>query len=311
MLLAFSLRSLMLLLLFFVWGGLPILAQPAPPQPPAAAATTEQKSANTSPRSTEPKPLDAEARTKRWLQSNDLLIETPYTQERGEVQHTFRFGRTRQETWTSTFEQEWPLWSEKHQLSVGVPSQLGRNDEGARGFGDVTLEYTYQLVGNNESRVTIAPKLGVSLPTGNVARELGLGAPGIELSVPVGLLWTPSFGTIANVSASFFGKTINSEGEAARHRFLEVGQGFVWYLRPRFNALLETKWERAIAREEGGTRQQKDELFVAPGIRWAHLCGKVIIAPGISFPIGVGPSRGDRGVMFSLVIEHGFGKRRG
>lgn len=311
MLFAFSLRLFASRFLLLVVCALPVGAQSVSDAQPSDTPPLEKKPASSNTRGATRQQQASEARPKRWLQSNDLLVETPYTQERGEVQHTFRLGRTRAETWAATFEQEWPLWSAKHQLSFTVPSQLGRNDAGARGFGDVTVEYAYQLIGNNESRVTLTPKLGVSFPTGKVAQELGIGAPGVEVSVPVGVQLTPSFGMVSNVAASTFGKAVNSEGERYRYKRLEAGHSFVWYARPRFNALLEAKWERAIAVEDAGERQRRDEFFVAPGIRWAHLWGKAVIAPGISFPIGVGPSRRDRGVIFSLVIEHGFGKRRG
>lgn len=278
----------------------------------ASTAQSEKETAASSKhKQPEKKQPDSDARSKRWLQSNNLLVETPYTQERGEAQHTFTFGRTRHENWASTFTQEWPLLSEKHQLTFSLPMQIGRNDEGVRGVGDAAIEYTYQLIGTNESRITISPKVGFFVPTGDVAKELGIGAPGFEFSVPAGVMLSSNVGILTNVSASIFGRTKNSEGELVRHKFLEVGQSLVWYARPRFNALLEAKWERAVAIEDNGHRLRKDELFIAPGIRWAHLAGnKVAFIPGISVPLGIGPSRRDCGILFSLAIEHPFGKRR-
>ncbi len=301
---------------FLVFCSFPSFSQPANqviPKPAHTASAQVEKTSvpATQTKPSETKPLDSEVRARRWLQSNDLLVETPYTQERGEVQHTFKFGRTRHENWASTFTQEWPILSEKHQLTFSLPAQVGRNDEGGRGVGDAVVEYTYQLLGGNESRLTISPKIGLSVPTGKASRELGSGAPGIALSVPVGLMLAPSVGIISNVSAGVFGQALNSEGEAVRRKFLEVGQSLVWYAHPRLNALLEAKWERAIAVEDNGHRLRKDELFLAPGLRWAHLVGnKIALMPGISVPIGIGASRGDRGILFSLAIEHPFGKRR-
>jgi hypothetical protein len=46
---------------------------------------------------------------------------------------------------------------------------------------------------------------------------------------------------------------------------------------------------------------------VSPGIRWAldFKCGLEIV-PGLAFPIGVGPSRGEHAVFLYLSLEHPF-----
>lgn len=254
----------------------------------------------------------AEARTRRWLQSNELLVETPYLQERGEVEHSFSMRRTRNENWVSTFRQEWPLFSNKHQLSFSIPAQTGRNEAAQRGFGDVEVEYQYQLIGSNESRLTIAPGVGVSFPTGSLAKELGAGAPGFALSLPVGFMLTPALGLNTHLETGIFRHTRNSAQEPLHQYEFAAGQSLVWYVRPKLNALLEAKWERSVIREGENPRQHEDELFVAPGIRWAHILNnRFVIIPGISVPLGVGPSRGDRGIMFSFAVEHPFGRRRG
>ena len=137
------------LIILLILCAISALAQPASEGTSNTARTdspetVKNPAASSQTSSPESKQPDSDKRPKRWLQSNELLVETPYTQERGEVQHTFAFGRTRRENWASTFTQEWPLLSEKHQLTFSLPTQMGRNDEGGRGIGDAVVEYTYQ-----------------------------------------------------------------------------------------------------------------------------------------------------------------------
>lgn len=52
-------------------------------------------------------------------------------------------------------------------------------------------------------------------------------------------------------------------------------------------------------------RLQMDSFFISPGLRWArNFPGGLQIVPGIAFPIGTGPSRGDRAVLFYVSFEH-------
>jgi hypothetical protein len=50
-------------------------------------------------------------------------------------------------------------------------------------------------------------------------------------------------------------------------------------------------------------------LFLNPGVRWAYnFKSGLQIVPGVSFPIGVGPSSGQRSAFFYLSFEHPFKK---
>jgi hypothetical protein len=75
----------------------------------------------------------------RLLQSKDFLCKTAYLQEDGEAEHAVSVTRTNRHNWSFHFEQEWPVRSGKHQFSLSVPTQFGKNEEGHRGVGDVEL----------------------------------------------------------------------------------------------------------------------------------------------------------------------------
>src|SRR5215475_8709782 len=82
------------------------------------------------------------------IQDNSFLIEEAYNQEAGVVQHINTFTRMwKSNDWVYTFTQEWPLpmdW--RHQLSYTVAGvSSGSHPAAGAGFGDVALNYRYQL----------------------------------------------------------------------------------------------------------------------------------------------------------------------
>lgn len=259
-------------------------------------------------RAQEKAPIAAE-RNYRFLQSNGLLIEEAYHQETGEVQSTFSATRERNGLWTSAFSQEWPLWSEKHQLSVTMPMQLAANvlDGDRRGIGDIEIGYSYFLLGNNDTRVTVSPGVSLILPTGNVGSGLGKGATGLEVKVPVSVMLSEHFVTHTNVGATLTRAAKNREGERANLFDVEARQGLVWLAHPKFNVLMDVIWGRGEAVAGNRLREREYEFTISPGIRWGHTFKDgLTIIPGIAVPIGFGPSRGNRGMFLSLAIEHPF-----
>lgn len=88
---------------------------------------------------------------------------------------------------------------------------------------------------------------------------------------------------------------------------MNLGQSLIWLAAPRFNVMLESVWIGAVRLPDSGRPETVDTVLVNPGIRWAHnLPGGLQIVPGVSFPIGVGPSRGEHSVLFYLSFEHPF-----
>ena len=73
----------------------------------------------------------------------------------------------------------------------------------------------------------------------------------------------------------------------------------------RFNALLEALWTSSAEVTGLNQTSRRQDLYISPGIRWAHnLHSGLQIVPGIAFPIGVGPSSGQRSVILYLSFEH-------
>ena len=244
------------------------------------------------------------------IQDNSFLVEEAYNQEFGVVQHIQTFQRLwNSKDWVYTFTQEWPVDPRpRDQLSYTlVFVHSGQFPGSGAGIGDVALHYRYQLIGNGESRIAFAPRISALLPTGNSRFARGLGGAGIQTMMPVSWVVNKKLVTHWNLGATYVHAAQNSVGDRAATFGYNFGQSFVWLARPRFNALLETVVNRnqtvtAPNRTEWGTT-----VLLNPGIRWAYnFKNGLQIVPGVSAPIGVGPSSGERGIFLYLSLEHPY-----
>ncbi|HEX8391029.1 MAG TPA: hypothetical protein VF665_01630 [Longimicrobium sp.] len=227
------------------------------------------------------------------IEDNSFLLEEAYNQESNEVQHVLTFQRSRDGGEREiAFTQEWPLWSERHQISYTVPYL---RTPATSGFGDAEVAYRYQL---SQSRAWVAPTLAVTLPTG---RELlGGGRSGVEALVPVSLHLTDAFAAHTNAGVHVLAGV--DDGEPTRG--VSLGQSLVWLAHPRVNLMVEALWER-----DDTDGEVEEEFFVSPGVRGLFTVGGAQVVPGIALPIGVGASNGDRQLFVYLSVEHAF--RRG
>src|SRR6266545_1775054 len=214
------------------------------------------------------------------IADNSFLIEEAYNQEPGVVQHISAWQRDlRSRAWAYTFTQEWPLAAQTHQLSYTIPMQHTARPSNT-GLGDAALNYRYQLRGA-ESRVAIAPRLSMLLPTGSAARGLGTGHVGMQLNVPVSVLVAPALVTHWNAGVTVVPQLTT----------YNLGASAIWLARPRFNVMIEVTWL-----EQGGAQ----DVVVNPGIRWAHnFASGLQIVPGVAFPDG-------KSAFLYLSFEHRF-----
>lgn len=242
------------------------------------------------------------------IADNSFLIEEAYNQEAGVVQHVSTFSRTRDGDFQFSFTQEFPFFDERHQLSYTLPAARAAASDGGRGVGDIALNYRYQLVSNK--RVAVAPRASLLLPTGDEGEGLGAGNVGIQFNLPISARVSRRFVAHSNAGATFTPRARNGAGDRAGTRGYNLGQSLVWLARPRFNVLVEGVWNRTELVVGANLKDRSDSLTVNPGVRWSHnFRSGLQIVPGISIPIGVGSSRGERGVFFYLSFEHPFRKQ--
>jgi hypothetical protein len=232
------------------------------------------------------------------IQDNSFLLEEAYNQETGVVQHINTFTLfDDSDDWAYTFTQEWPAPGQRHQLSATLPYLRVTGDGDQRGLGDVAVNYRYQLLGSGEAAVAFSPRFSLVLPTGDEAQGRGTGALGYQVNLPLSAVLSPRAVTHVNVGATFTPGAENPDGSAVDLEVYSFGQSFIWLLRERLNLMLE------LAFASG----DDESFFVNPGLRWAHdLPSRLQIVPGIAFPIGVGPSQGERTVFLYLSFEHPF-----
>jgi hypothetical protein len=239
------------------------------------------------------------------IADNSFLIEEAYNQERGVVQHISAFMWSRStHSWLYTFTQEWPLFSQRSQLSFTVPLA---GDDRTR-IGDLALNYRYQLAGP-ESRVSVSPRLSVLAPTGSASAGVGAGGVGLQVNLPVSVEVAPRLVTHWNTGATVTPSAGNGTGDRATTTAYNLGASAIWRPLPTFHVMLEVAWAQVEAVVGPGVTSAERELLISPGVRWAHnFASGLQIVPGIAFPIGVGPSRGDNGVFLYLSFEHSFMK---
>jgi hypothetical protein len=236
------------------------------------------------------------------IQDNSFLIEEAYNQDPGVVQHIQTFTRSiRNDEWLYTFTQEWPVPGITHQLSYTLAFQRA---EGTSRPADAFLNYRYQLAGDGDARFACAPRVSLTLPEGSEKNGTGSGSVGIQALVPVSVVLGPKWVSHSNVGWTIVPSARDAEGNKATTQAFNLGQSFVWLASPRFNVFLESVWIRAQSVAGSGRTSRNDTFLVNPGIRWAYNYPSGLqIVPGIAFPIGVGPSRGQKNVFLYLSFE--------
>jgi hypothetical protein len=240
------------------------------------------------------------------IQDNSFLAEEAYNQEPGVVQHIQTFTRLwNSKTWAYSFTQEWPVpdhW--RHQLSYTlVDAKTNQDLDGS--FGDLLLNYRYQLVGDGEARLAVSPRATLIVPSGSVKNASSYGGSGVQAVVPASLVLNRHF-----VSHYYLGGTwVPRARDAAHNEAASYGYNaaasIIWLAHSRINGMFESSWTSAhlVSRPHGTDVQ--NTLWLAPGARFAfNFASGLQIVPGIAYVAGVGPSLGDKGAFFYLSFEH-------
>jgi hypothetical protein len=170
----------------------------------------------------------ADSSRKFEITDNSFLVEEAFNQERGIFQNIATWTRGRDGAWDAAFTQEWPVPGMTHQLSYTVPF-AGVEGHRARGFGDVLINYRYQLLGEENGRPAISPRLSVILPTGRERDGLGAGVVGLQVNGPI----SKQFGDLylhANAGWTWL---------PDRERVTHVAGSGIWRVTPMFNLMLE------------------------------------------------------------------------
>lgn len=267
------------------------------------------------------------------IQDNSFLVEEAYNQEPGVVQHIQSFRWNKDGSWIYSFTQEWPVFGQTHQFSYTIPVARQKGDgqlqlfstdpsvdqstqpaaspltpnTGGTGLGDVALNYRYQAV--LQDNIAFAPRFSLLLPTGDWKRGLGTGTVGFQVNLPLSFKLSDKLVTHYNLGMTFTPNSKSPAGAQADTLSTNYGASLIYLATKNINLMLEAAGSSDQAVEGPGKTSIKNSFFINPGVRCAlnFKMGddKILqIVPGISFPIGVGPSNGEYGVFGYLSFEH-------
>jgi hypothetical protein len=269
--------------------------------------------------------LAQEEENTKNIRDNSFLVEEAYNQEPGIVQHIFNWvpawehGPEAQRTFDFLFCQEWPVFSQRHQISYTIPMRRidGTPDLGlgtdAGGLGDILLNYRLQVFyGDNPNfPLAWAPRFSLIFPSGDAEAKLGNGKLGYQVNLPfsmelqkwalhfnAGLTKTPGVTAGLDPDLAFMGHTIDGYNLAG---------SVIRFVRPNFHLMLETEalWDEEL--QHDGFERPKFQAVLSPGFRWApYTKGDTQWTLGLGVPIGLSADAADIGVIFYMSFEHRF-----
>lgn len=244
------------------------------------------------------------------VQDNSFLIEEAYNQEPGVVQHILNIVHTRQrqagpdeDAWSFVFTQEWPLFSQTHQLSYALPYTF--LDEGGRstnGIEDISLNYRLQLLMESETTPAFAPRLSLILPTGDEDDSLGDGSLGYQVNLPVSKIVSDRMTLHGNAGATLL-------PDVGDHDLLNynLGGSAIYAVTPDFNLMLEVLGEWEEEPDDFGGTDREASVVISLGFRYAfNHPGDAQTVIGLAAPIGVTSAAPDFGVFIYASFEHFF-----
>ncbi len=244
------------------------------------------------------------------IQDNSFFIEEAYNQEVRVVQHISNgiYFAKPQKDFAYSFTQEWPLFSETHQISFTIP-YLFLNSNTISGIADVLINYRYQLL-TKDDWAAVAPRVSVILPTGNVEKSLGMGVAGLQVSFPISKRLSESFAAHFNTGFTLYPnvKGTNASGGEIKQTLTSylLGASLIWLAETNYNIMLEYATNFSSELDENGDVARTTEIIVSPGFRYAIDIGDLQIVPGIGVPFSFSHGDSRIGVFLYLSFEHPF-----
>lgn len=167
---------------------------------------------------------------------------------------------------------------------------------------DIGLNYRYQVVANDT--VAFAPRFSLILPTGDYKKGLGNGATGYQFNLPLSVVLSEKWISHWNLGGTYAPNAKEASGAKADLNAYFYGGSLIYLQSETFNWMVEYIRNDAQAVLPDGSKEWDKAAFINPGFRMAknYASGWQMVA-GLSFPIGVGPSRKDNSVLLDLSFE--------
>lgn len=229
------------------------------------------------------------------IADNSFFIEEAFNQEPGVFQNIFGFVRSNGGDWELAFTQEWPLGTERHQLSYTLPLTGG---DGAAGLGHVFLHYRLQVSTETRSRPAFSPRLSLILPTGDAPAGFGDPRVGVQANLPFSKQW-------GDVYLHWNAGVTYHPHENVDAWAPNLGASLNWRMRPMVHGMLESValFERF---DLAGTETRRTSGFVAPGVRGGWNLGDHQLIVGGAVAIGLTDETDDTAFFGYLSYELPF-----
>ena len=232
------------------------------------------------------------------IRDNSFFVEEAFNQETGVVQHISNLTTdSRFSNYVYTFTQEWPVVSEKHQLSYTIPLLIYAGDFRV---GDILLNYRYQLVQQNN--LYFAPRISAILPTGK--RNDGNAASGFQINLPLSYEWKNAIAFHLNAGTTHLWRKTDESHQYSM--LLNYSGSAIWLINPHINLMTEVVYS-ALYRNGEVDYVPGESLILNPGLRGAiNFKSGLQIVPGFSAWFDV--LNDVNGFFFYVSFEHPFQK---
>ena len=243
------------------------------------------------------------------ITDNSFFVEEAFNQDAGVFQNILGVARI-QGSWASTFTQEWPVASQKHQLSYTVAYL---DADAQSGFGDALINYRYQATLEGPGRAAFSPRVSVIVPTGSRNDGLGDGSVGLQFNLPVskqirdwyvhwngGLTWLPR-------AQGEFQSSASSSRERENLVSPFIAGSAIYRLEPMLHLMLESVVSFDQIAVEGGAVRETT-VTLSPGFRGGWNVGDKQIVTGFALPISWTESTRDTGAFVYFSYELPFKK---
>jgi hypothetical protein len=244
------------------------------------------------------------------IEDNSFFIEEAYNQEYRVVQHIFNavFFTKPSKDAALSFTQEWPFFSEKHQLSYTIPySSLSSGS--VSGIGDIMINYRYQLF-YKDDWAAVSPRLSIIIPTGSFNKGLGNDVFGYQFNFPVSKRFSDFWVVHFNLGLSYIPnvKGYSLSGIEVKQNLLSyfTGASLIYLFKSDLNFLLEYLLNYSNEINDEGKTNYTTENIVSPGIRYEININNLQIVPGIAVPVSITKETTRTGLFFYLSFEHPF-----
>ena len=227
---------------------------------------------------------------------NSFLVEEAFNQPAGVFQNIFGFQRSG-DLWEFAFTQEWPVTSQKHQLSYTLRAL--DHTERSVGIGDVVINYRYQATVEDPGIPAFSPRLSLILPTDSSGDR----SVGLQVNLPL----SKQRGDLYFHGNAGFTWLPRARGPVERVSLLtpQISGSAIYRVRPMFNLMLENVLSFVAAYGELGGTERETVFTFSPGARGGWNLGDHQLILGAAIPVTFADET-NTGVLLYLSYELPF-----